>query len=163
MRPDTIHIVQVDYSNATHAEHLVFLLNHYAQDPMGGGAPLLPEVKNNLSQALAQQPSALSLLAYINEQPVGLVNAFWGFSTFACKPLLNIHDLVVLSDARGKGVSQALLAKAEELVREKGGAKLTLEVLQGNKVAQSAYLKFGFKGYVLDENMGHALFWEKKL
>ncbi len=41
--------------------------------------------------------------------------------------------------------------------------KLTLEVLEGNHIAQAAYTKFGFSGYELDPEMGRALFWEKKL
>ena len=41
--------------------------------------------------------------------------------------------------------------------------KLTLEVLEGNSVAQSAYRAFGFEGYELDPQMGKALFWQKKL
>lgn len=31
-----IQIVRVDYSNTLHARDLLFLLNHYAEDPMGG-------------------------------------------------------------------------------------------------------------------------------
>lgn len=41
--------------------------------------------------------------------------------------------------------------------------KLTLEVLEGNKLAQQVYRRFGFQGYELDPKMGRALFYEKKL
>lgn len=37
-----------------------------------------------------------SVLAFDADQPVGLINAIEGFSTFACKPLINIHDVIVL-------------------------------------------------------------------
>ena len=56
-----------------------------------------------------------------------------------------------------------MLGKVELLARDRGCCKLTLEVLEGNAVARSAYEKFGFTGYELDPAMGKAHFWEKKL
>jgi hypothetical protein len=41
--------------------------------------------------------------------------------------------------------------------------KLTLEVLEGNKLAQAAYIANGFVGYQLVSEMGQAMFWQKKL
>ncbi len=51
----------------------------------------------------------------------------------------------------------------EKISRERGYCKLTLEVLEGNIVAQNAYKKLGFSGYELDEKTGKAMFWEKVL
>ena len=56
-----------------------------------------------------------------------------------------------------------LLKEAEIIAKEIGSCKMTLEVLEGNKAAQSAYSKYGFRGYELDPKMGKALFWEKVL
>lgn len=56
-----------------------------------------------------------------------------------------------------------LLREAENIAIEKGCCKMTLEVLQGNEHAQSAYSKFGLCAYQLDSEMGKALFWEKRL
>jgi ribosomal protein S18 acetylase RimI-like enzyme len=78
-------------------------------------------------------------------------------------PLVNIHDIVVLPKYRGRGISQFLLQEVEAIAREKGCCKLTLEVLEGNKVAQKAYTRFGFRDYVLDPSAGKALFWQKML
>ncbi|SRR5690554_1698170 len=158
-----LEILQVDYSNPDHCQDWIGLLDAYAQDPMGGGQPLSPFAKANLAGALAKRPDALSLLAYVEGQAVGLVNCFEGFSTFACKPLLNIHDVVVLKDYRGLGISRQLLARVEAIARERGCCKLTLEVLEGNRVARQAYEGYGFKGYELDPAMGQALFLEKPL
>ena len=91
------------------------------------------------------------------------MNCFEAFSTFACKPLVNIHDIAVSSEFRGKGISQKMLAVVEEIARKKGCCKITLEVLQGNRVAQNAYRKFGFDNYALDPEAGHAEFWQKSL
>jgi hypothetical protein len=40
---------------------------------------------------------------------------------------------------------------------------MTLEVLEGNIIAQAAYTSCGFASYKLDPRMGKAMFWEKKL
>lgn len=159
----TIEITRADYANPRHAIDLVTLLDAYAQDPMGGGRPLPAFVKENLVSQLARRAHALSLLAYVDGQPAGLVNCFESFSTFQCKPILNIHDMVVLGAFRGLGLSQRLLGKVEVIARELGCCKLTLEVLEGNHVARNAYRKFGFEGYELDPAVGRAMFWEKPL
>jgi len=156
-------ILRADYTNPQHAADLIFLLDAYAQDPMGGGQPLTNFVRNNLAARLAQIPHAFSILAYIDDQPAGLVNSFEGFSTFYCKPLINIHDVVVLEKYRGQGLSLRMLAAVEAIARERDCCKLTLEVLEGNPVAQSAYRRFGFEGFELDPATGRALFWQKIL
>ena len=56
-----------------------------------------------------------------------------------------------------------ILAKVEEVARERKCCKLTLEVLEGNKIAQNAYRSFGFEGYELDPKIGKAMFWQKIL
>ena len=77
--------------------------------------------------------------------------------------MINIHDLVVLSEYRGLGLSQKMLQYVENIAVENGCCKIILEMLEGNRVAKNAYLKFGFAGYELDPKMGKALFWEKAL
>jgi ribosomal protein S18 acetylase RimI-like enzyme len=158
-----IEINEVDYRNHAQAEALIFLLDSYARDPMGGGEPLSDFARRNLAAALAQRPGAFSVLAYVDGQPAGLVNCFEGFSTFMCKPLANIHDVVVLSAYRGKGLAQKMMACVEDLARARGCCKMTLEVLQGNQAAQQLYAKLGYAGYQLDAEHGNALFWQKYL
>lgn len=163
MSPQQINIILVDYSNPKHGDDLVLLLDSYACDPMGGGEPLNQFVKENLVSELSQRDFGLSLIAYVDNQPAGLLNAFEGFSTFACKPLFNVHDIIVLDQFRGLQLSQLLLQELEIIARAKGFCKITLEVLEGNSIAQRAYQKAGFAGYELDPQMGKAMFWQKKL
>jgi ribosomal protein S18 acetylase RimI-like enzyme len=158
-----IDIVTADLRNKAHAEATVNLLNHYSRDEMGGGQDLPQFVQENLVGELLRRREAHVVLAYSGQTPVGLVILMEGFSTFACKPLLNIHDVVVLSSFRGQGIAQKLLLKSEEIAKSLGCCKLTLEVLEGNKTAQAAYKASGFAGYELDPQMGKALFWQKKL
>jgi GNAT superfamily N-acetyltransferase len=158
-----IDIQIADFSNPAHASAVVYLLNEYAKDPMGGGAELSDFVKVNLVNELSKRTGIYVVLAFVNSQPAGLANCIEGFSTFACKPLLNIHDIVVLAEYRGQGISSQLLKKVEEIAESLGCCKLTLEVLEGNKTAQAAYIANGFAGYQLDPEMGRAMFWQKKL
>lgn len=158
-----IDVLCADYRNPRHAADIVQLLNAYASDPMGGGKPLAPLVQENLVASLAVLPHAVSLLCYVDGQRAGLANCFEGFSTFNCRKLLNIHDMAVLAEFRGLGLSQHLLREVEVVARERGCAKLTLEVLEGNEPAKSAYKKFGFDSYELDPALGRALFWQKSL
>lgn len=158
-----IDVVRVNYSDPKHASDLGYLLNCYATDIMGGGTSLSPDVEKNIAAELSKVPHAFSILCYVDGTPAGLANCFEGFSTFKCKPLINIHDFAVVPDFRGLGISQLMLAEIEKIAKEKGCCKITLEVLEGNKVAQSAYLKFGFSGYSLGDLNGNALFWQKNI
>lgn len=158
-----IDVKVVDYQHPQQGQDLVALLNAYALDPMGGGEPLAADVAANLVARLAELDHALSLICYVDGEPAGLTNAFYGFSTFKAKPLINIHDIAVNPAFRGLGISQLMLDKLEQIAREKGCCKVTLEVLEGNTVAQNAYRKAGFAGYELDPKMGQALFWQKSL
>ncbi|SFP78117.1 Acetyltransferase (GNAT) family protein [Variovorax sp. OK605] len=158
-----IDVRLVDYRDAAQAAALVELLDAYASDPAGGGTPLDAAVRQGLPAALAARPQAFSVLAYDGEQAVGLVNCIEGFSTFACQPLVNVHDVVVLAGHRGRRVAQKMFALVEQEARKRGACKLTLEVLSGNAPALRTYAREGFEGYQLDPAFGHAVFLQKKL
>ena len=158
----TLSITLADYRDARDAADVVALLDAYARDPMGGGAPLRDDVKARLTDDLAANPQAFSLLAREGKRAVGLANCFMGYSTFAAAPLVNIHDLAVLPEVRGKGVGKALLAAIEAEALKRGACKITLEVLSGNP-ARHLYAREGFGDYQLDPATGHALFWQKRL
>ena len=156
-----IRICRVDYADPVHASALVALLDAYAHDPMGGGSGLSEYAKTHVAAGLAARPQAFSVLAFAqgaNQTPVGLVNCIEGFSTFAAKPLVNIHDVIVLPDWRGQGVAGAMLEAVAQIARERGACKLTLEVLSGNQNALRAYAKLGFDAYQLDPQAGTAQF-----
>lgn len=155
-------ITLADYRDPRDAADIVALLDAYARDPMGGGAPLAETIKARLAEDLAANPQAFSLLARLDDKAVGLANCFMGYSTFAAAPLVNIHDLAVLPETRGRGVGKALLAAIEAEALKRGACKITLEVLSGNP-ARRLYAREGFGDYQLDPATGHALFWQKRL
>ncbi len=158
-----MNIIEADFSDPNHSEAIIKLLNEYALDPMGGGRELPDHVKTNLVKELHKRDIAHVVLAFANGEAAGMVISFEGFSTFSCKPLLNIHDIIVTKKLRGKGLAKKMLQKAEEIAVALDCCKLTLEVLEGNNTAQAVYKSLGFSGYELDPKMGKAMFWEKKL
>ena len=156
-------IALADYADPRDAADMVALLDAYARDPMGGGAPLGEAVKARLTGDLAANPHAFSLLARIDNAAVGLANCFMGYSTFAAAPLVNIHDFAVLPGHRGTGIGKALMAAIEAEALKRGACKVTLEVLSGNHAAKALYAAQGYGDYQLDPASGHALFWQKRL
>ena len=158
-----IDIIEADLKNNNHGDAILFMLNEYATDIMGGGDGISDYVKQNLIAQLKAKPGTLVLLAYDQSQPIGLAISFEGFSTFQAKPLLNLHDFAVSSHARGKGVAKAMLEKLESISKQRGYCKITLEVLEGNSRAQKIYKDFGFHSYSLEPTMGRALFLDKGL
>ncbi|MBW8458783.1 MAG: GNAT family N-acetyltransferase [Thiobacillus sp.] len=158
-----IEIVRVRYDDPAHAAALIGLLDAYARDPAGGGEPLSDFARAKLIAELAARPFIFSVLAFDGGTPVGLVNAIEGFSTFACRPLVNVHDVVVAPSHRGRGIAAQLFAEVEAIARERGACKLTLEVLEGNAPARALYRRLGFAAYQLDPGMGEAQFLQKWL
>jgi ribosomal protein S18 acetylase RimI-like enzyme len=152
-----------DWTREDDRRAVVGLLDAYANDPMGGGKPLTEFVKTNLCDELADRPSLAVRLAFVGSAPAGLCVANEGFSTFACKPLLNIHDIVTAPAFRGRGVARALIGAMRDVALARGCCKLTLEVLENNAVARRLYASCGFVSYELDPAAGKALFLEHKL
>jgi ribosomal protein S18 acetylase RimI-like enzyme len=162
----SIRICQADYANPRHAAALVQLLDAYARDPMGGGEALSDFARAHVVDELAHLPQAFSVLAFDGggeESPVGLVNCLQGFSTFACKPLINVHDLTVAQAYRGQRIGERMLAFVEEVARQRGACKLTLEVLSANASAMRLYTRAGFAHYELDPAAGQAGMMQKWL
>jgi ribosomal protein S18 acetylase RimI-like enzyme len=161
-----VRVCLADYARPSHAAAIVQVLDAYARDPAGGGEGLSAFAKTNVVAGLAARPQAYSVLAFLGEaedRPVGLVNCFEGFSTFACRALVNVHDVAVVPGYRGQRIAQRMLELAEHEARARGACKLTLEVLSGNKPALQLYQRIGFAGYQLDPTMGQAAFLQKWL
>ncbi|MFT4171722.1 MAG: GNAT family N-acetyltransferase [Rhodocyclaceae bacterium] len=158
-----LELRRVDLRQAQDADALVFLLDHYAASHEGGGEPLSAYAHEHLVRRLTDWPGFVAFIAWAGTKPVGLINCFTGFSTFSAKPLLNIHDVVVHADWRGRGMGRLLLAAAEGAALDSGCCKMTLEVLTHNASARSLYTRYGFAAYELDPALGTAMFMEKKL
>jgi ribosomal protein S18 acetylase RimI-like enzyme len=158
-----IEIREASLGEAADAAAFLAVLDSYATDEMGGGAPLEPEVRRRLVPALREQTNALVLLAFADGVSVGVATCFFGFSTFAARSLLNVHDLAVLPAFRGRGIGRALLSAAEQRARARDCAKLTLEVREDNARARGLYHERGFRDFELAGVTYRTLFLSKAL
>jgi len=147
---DRVEVVDADLGDVAHARAIVDVLDSYASDPIGGGAPLRADVRERLVPALRKHPGSCVLLALAaSAEPVGIAICFLGFSTFEARPLLNLHDLAVIPDARGRGIGRALLHAVEARARREDCCKLTLEVQDDNDRARHLYRSFGFVDFAI--------------
>jgi len=159
----SIRIEEADLSLAEHQEAVLAMVDAYSRDAMGNGKPLDQDVRTRLIPGLRRHPTTLIFLAFDGIQPIGAAVCFIGFSSFAAKPIINIHDFVVLPASRGKGIGRRLLEAVEAKARELGCCKLTLEVMDKNHQAIRMYQAAGFERYYLQEEAGVAIFMSKPL
>ncbi|WP_216825000.1 GNAT family N-acetyltransferase [Agarilytica rhodophyticola] len=158
-----LQVINVDFSQPLQRQHLRDMLMSYSADPMGGGEALPQAIAQQSIDLMAEKDFAHGFLCYHQDRPVGFANCFENIATFAAKSAINIHDLGVIPEYRGKGAAQALLQAVEDFARRHDYYKITLEVLEGNERAKGAYTKFGFAGYQLNPELGYAMFWQKLL
>lgn len=137
---------EADLAKPAEAAALVELLDSYARGPGGQNAPLSDAARRGLAEGLRGHPGAFVLFAIDEESgaPVGAAVCFRGYSTFAARPLLNVHDLVVLPAHQNRGIGRSLLAEVERRARAEGCCKITLEVHDGNERAKHLYRSVGF-------------------
>jgi ribosomal protein S18 acetylase RimI-like enzyme len=158
-----IRIVRANLDDAEHRAAVLEITRAYARDPMGDGSDLTEEVQGVLVDRLRAHPTTLILLAVDGNEAVGIATCFLGFSTFAARPLLNIHDLHVRREHQRRGVAVLLLEAVEKEARALGCCKLTLEVQEKNHRALALYERFGFAGGQYEPEAGCVWFRQKRL
>ncbi|MDP1543503.1 MAG: GNAT family N-acetyltransferase [Polycyclovorans sp.] len=151
-------IIEADLKDSVHRAGIVECIDAYAKHEMGGQRPLTAEVKAAMVPGLERAPSKLILLALSGANVVGVAVCFMGFSTFSAKPRLNLHDLSVLPEFRGKGVGRKLLESVIGRATELGCSAVTLEVRKDNENARHLYRSVGFSDW-----LSPLEFWERKL
>lgn len=139
-----IEIVKADLGCPAHQLAVVALMDAYSADPMGDAQPLSEFARQNLVAGLQAHPTTLIFLAFHQGQPRGIATCFRGFSTFAARPLVNIHDFYVDPIVRGLGIGRMLLDAVADEARVTGCCKLTLEVQHSNTRARAIYDRYGF-------------------
>ncbi len=139
-----ISIIEADLENEAHAKAIISITNAYAKDIMGGGKPLPEHVRNTMIAGMKSFPGTLVFLAKDGSDFIGVASCFMGYSTFFAKPLINIHDLAVLSEARGRGIGTTLIEAVTQKAKSLDCCKVTLEVLENNP-ARNLYERNGFQ------------------
>jgi ribosomal protein S18 acetylase RimI-like enzyme len=137
-------IREADLLDARESLALVEIIDGYAREPGGQSAPLSEDARAALAPGLRAHPAAFALLAFQDDMAVGAAVCVWGFSTFTGRPSLNVHDLAVRPEHRGRGIGRLLLEEIERRAHARGSSKLTLEVHATNEGAIRLYRRFGF-------------------
>jgi ribosomal protein S18 acetylase RimI-like enzyme len=158
-----VEIIEADLNVKQHQQAVVELIDAYARDRMGNGAALAEDVRSALIPGLQKHPITVIFLAFRGTLPIGIAVCFRGFSTFAARPLINIHDLAVLPAHRGYGAGRLLLEAVEGKARSLGCCKVTLEVQENNRRARHVYEAAGFAQAQYQEAAGGSLFYSKLL
>jgi ribosomal protein S18 acetylase RimI-like enzyme len=153
-----IEITVCNYLNPAHREAVASLINAYIDDEMGGGNLLSQEEQQCMIEGLSSYPKAIVLLAHDVGMFVGILTAFENFSTFTAQPMINIHDVFVLKDCRGKGIGRQLMDAIVAEAEKRKCSRVTLEVRKDNIKAQNLYQSLGF-----DEAEHGMFYWRKCL
>jgi ribosomal protein S18 acetylase RimI-like enzyme len=140
-----VSIEHCDYADPKHARAAISLLNAYIKDEMGGGKELDEEAGRLLIKRLGSQKNAIVLFAKNENEFAGLLSAFENTATFSAKPMINIHDIIVLKQYRGKGIGRKLMDALVEEAKKRACSRITLEVREDNKIAQNLYKSMDFK------------------
>jgi ribosomal protein S18 acetylase RimI-like enzyme len=141
-----VAIIEADLHQPLHQRAVVELIDQYAREPVAGGKGLAPQVRERLIDELRKQSNRLVLLALADETPVGIAVCFQGFSTFHARPLINVHDLAVHPEFRGRGIGRRLLEEVERIARQRGCCRITLEAYAINPRARELYRRLGYQG-----------------
>ena len=157
-----MRIIDADLNDAVHRAAVVEMVDGYSRMAIGAGKPLSGEVRARLADGL-RDAGAIVLLAEEGGRFIGIAACLRSYSTFAGKPVVNVHDLAVMNDAQGRGVGGALLAAVEQRAAEMGCGKVTLEVRSDNSAARRLYGKRGYRGADLAADPAATLFCEKAL
>ncbi len=139
-----ITIRAADWGSASDCAAIIQLLDTYSREPIEGGEPLSAFAREHVVAGLRNEPGGVVLLAFVESQAVGIAVCFRSFSTFAARPLINVHDLAVLPEFRGGGIGGRLLDAVCQHARELGCCKVTLEVRESNAAAERLYRRRGF-------------------
>ena len=93
-----------------------------------------------LREWIFEKKKAEVIFAEENGEPVGFALFFHNFSTFLGRAGIDLEDLFVKPEHRGKGIGKALLQKLARITVERGCGRLEWACLDWNKPSIDFYL-----------------------
>ena len=151
-------IIEADCRNPQDIRFLLDMLDIYKTDAMGGENAFSKEEQRRLIDLFENTPNVLAFLAFAETEAVGASVCFTSFSTFAAKPLINIHDICISPRYRNRGLGRSMMLAIMQKAENLECGKITLEVREDNQVAKHLYTSLGFV-----ESSPNMLFWHKKI
>lgn len=98
-------------------------------------------------RARMERDESVIFLAWNDEAAVGFTQLYPAFSSVSASRVWILNDLLVVPEARRKGVARALLSAAAEFARADGALRLELETDHDNATAQALYRAMGWSPY----------------
>lgn len=92
-----------------------------------------------------EKPHAESLLAFLDEKPIGFCLYFFNYSTFLGKPGLYLEDLYIQPEYRNKGYGRQILSRLASIALERDCGRFEWAVLDWNEPSIAFYRKIGAK------------------
>lgn len=89
------------------------------------------------------RPHAETLLAFLDQKPIGFCLWFHNYSTFLGKPGLYLEDLYIQPEYRNQGIGKRILAKLASIALERGCGRFEWAVLDWNEPSIAFYRKIG--------------------
>ncbi len=108
---------------------------------------------------LIQTGAIMSFIAYIDNEPVGVMNAFYKYTTFTGRKIFYIEDLYSRKEFRGCGIGGKFLEKAKEISRLNNCEQIELKCASWNKNSAGFYKSHGmsldtdWEVYILDKSL----------
>jgi ribosomal protein S18 acetylase RimI-like enzyme len=96
-----------------------------------------------LKSGFKERPKFGALIAKFNGDIAGYVSYTWNYSIWLGGDYMNIDDLFVWDQHRGKKVGEALMLKAKGICKEKNINKIRWEVQKDNINAIKFYKRLG--------------------
>ena len=111
------------------------------------GQPSDPVLARDFIRERMERDESVILLAWVDDAAVGFTQLYPAFSSVSASRVWILNDLLVLPEARRKGVARALLSAAADFVRADGALRLELETDHDNATAQALYRAMGWVPY----------------
>ena len=147
-------IVRVEVDNQKQCSHFEALFNEYS-------SALSANIESHVVKQLFELSYFHGFICCVDNEPAAFAVCFESYSTYRAMKVLNIHDFMVSSIYRGKGVGKALLSGIEQYCNDNGYLKITLEVDKDNIAAQKLYSACDYEDYqVVLKGLLH---WQKYL
>ena len=88
---------------------IIKVLEDYKSDKMGNSSSYSRDEKDSLLRLFDSFSNVFIFTIYKDEKLAGGAVCFKTFSTFKCKPLINIHDFCIISEFRSQGFGKSLM------------------------------------------------------
>jgi len=125
-------VIRIEVENSNQRSQFAILFNEYSPD-------LSEKIDSHAIDQLFELPYFHGFICSVDNEPAAFAVCFESYSTYRAKKVLNIHDFMVSSDYRGKGIGKSLLNGIEQHSRDNDYLKITLEVGENNIAAQRLY------------------------